>query len=222
MNRSVGVITAVVIVFAIVLLAGFAPSGQGVEQLRTRLLSYGPWAVGISAGLMITQAVLAPLPGNVVSITNGLVFGPFWGGLLSWISMLIGASISFMLSRTFGKPLALKFAGKSMSHAERFFRKYGKPAMFLSRIVPFVPFDAISYAAGLVGVPYSTFLCATAVGTIPSIIIYSYLGKVAGAAYWWILIGALGISLIGIVGALIATRKPRNVPFRPARIYDNV
>src|SRR4051812_34605381 len=148
MKRFSGVVAAVGVLVAVVLVACFIPSLGGVDQLRVKLLSYGPWAVAISAGLMIAQAVVAPIPGNIVSITNGLVFGPLWGALLSWITMTIGASISFMLSRTFGKPLALKFAGKSMDHADRFFKKYGTQAMFLSRIVPFVPFDAVSYAAG--------------------------------------------------------------------------
>ena len=104
-----------------------------------------------------------------------------------------------------------------MGKADRFFRKYGKQAMFLSRIVPFVPFDAVSYAAGLIGVPYSTFLAATAIGTIPSILIYSYLGSIVGDGYWWILFGVLAVTMIGLVGALLASRKPRTSAFPQTR-----
>src|SRR4051812_46230505 len=120
MNRGIGIVAAAVIVLAIVLLVGFAPTEGGVDDLRVQLLSYGPWAVVASAALMLAQALVAPIPGNVVAITNGMVFGPFWGGLLSWSTMLLGGSIAFMLSRTFGKPLAMKVAGKSMDRADRF------------------------------------------------------------------------------------------------------
>src|SRR5262245_44474516 len=158
MNRWIGIVASVLIASALVLLLYVGPATGGVDQFRTKLLSYGPWAVVVSAGLMIAQAIIAPLPANVVTITNGLVFGPLWGALLSWVCTLVGASLCFMLSRTFGKPFALRIVGKPLDNAERFFKKYGLHAMFVVRIVPFVPFDAISYGAGLIGVPYLTFL----------------------------------------------------------------
>lgn len=73
--------------------------------------------------------------------------------------------------------------------------------MFIVRIMPFVPFDAVSYGAPLVGVPFSRFLLATAVGIIPSILVYSYLGTLIAGIYWWVLIGLLGAALVGIFAA---------------------
>ena len=73
--------------------------------------------------------------------------------------------------------------------------------MFLVRIMPFVSFDAVSYGAPLVGVPFPRFLLATAVGIIPSILIYSYLGTLIARIYWWVLIGLLSAALVGIVAA---------------------
>jgi uncharacterized membrane protein YdjX (TVP38/TMEM64 family) len=145
---------------------------------------------------MISQAIIAPLPANVVTITNGLVFGPLWGGLLSWSTTLLASALCFGLSRSLGKPLARRIAGPSMEKAEAFFSRYGLHAIFLVRIMPFVPFDGVSYAAGLVGVPFSRFLLATAIGSIPSIIVYSYVGSVFAASYAWILMIALSLSLI--------------------------
>jgi uncharacterized membrane protein YdjX (TVP38/TMEM64 family) len=56
----------------------------------------------------------------------------------------------------------------------------------------------VSYAAGLVGVPYPKFLLATAIGIIPSIIVYSFIGSVAVSAYW-ILVALLSLGLIALV-----------------------
>src|SRR5207237_9514419 len=122
-----------------------------VEHLRATMVAYGPWAIGISIGLMVGQAILAPLPMNVVTITNALVFGPIWGSLLSWFSTLLGASLCFLLSKTFGKPLAHRIVGNSLDKAEGFFKKYGLHAMFLVRMMPFMPFVAMRYGAPLVG-----------------------------------------------------------------------
>ena len=88
--------------------------------------------------------------------------------------------------------------------------------------MPFVPFDAISYGAPLVGVPFSRFLLATAVGIIPSILVYSYLGILIAGIYWWVLIGLLIAALVAIFAATRMLGKPavyrevpQAVPVRP-------
>lgn len=208
MSRWMSTTAGAIIVIAILVLLMLGPSMGNAEHLRNTLLSYGPWAIAISVGLMVTQAIVAPLPANVITITNALVFGPLWGGLLSWVSTLIGASLCFLLSKIWGKPFAEKIAGGSIQKAEQFFKSYGLHAMFLVRIMPFVPFDAVSYVAGLVGVPFSRFLFATAIGIIPSTLAYSYLGPLIAGIYWWVLIGLLSVSLIGVIITAILLRRP--------------
>jgi uncharacterized membrane protein YdjX (TVP38/TMEM64 family) len=209
MSRWISITAGAIVGVALIVLLVIGPKIGSVDNLRATMLSYGPWAVGISIGLSIGQAVIAPLPMNVIIITNSLVFGPVWGSVLSWFSTVIGASICFQLSKSLGKPFAEKIVGNSMEKAEAFFRKYGLHAMFLVRVMPFVPFDAISYGAPLVGVPFSRFLLATAVGIIPSILIYSFLGKLIAGIYWWVLIGLLTAALIGIVVAARILQKSK-------------
>jgi uncharacterized membrane protein YdjX (TVP38/TMEM64 family) len=209
MSRWISITAGAIVGIALIMLLVIGPKIGSVDNLRATMLSYGPWAVGISIGLSIGQAVIAPLPMNVIIITNGLVFGPVWGSVLSWFSTVLGASICFQLSKSLGKPFAEKIVGNSMEKAEAFFQKYGLHAMFLVRVMPFVPFDAISYGAPLVGVPFSRFLLATSIGVIPSILIYSFLGKLIAGIYWWVLIGLLTAALIGIVVAARILRKPK-------------
>ncbi len=201
MHRWISITAGLLIALAIAILLIIGPNAGSVENLRGKLLSFGPWSIGISAGLTVAQAVIAPLPANVITITNALVFGPVWGSLLSWCSTILGSSLCFLLSKKFGRPLAEKIVGGSIQSAERFFKTYGLHAMFLVRVMPFVPFDAVSYGAPLVGVPFSRFLLATSIGIVPSILIYSYLGTFIAGIYWWILVGLLSVSLIAIVAA---------------------
>src|SRR5262245_34217774 len=135
MNRWISITAAVIIAIALAVLLTVGPRACSVENLRTMMLAYGPWAVGISVGLMVAQAIIAPLPMNVVTITNALVFGPLWGGILSWFSTVLGASMCFLLSKTFGKPFAQKLIGSSMEKAERFFETYDLHAMFLVSVL---------------------------------------------------------------------------------------
>ena len=86
MNRWISITAAILIAIALLVLLVIGPKAANVEHLRAIMLAYGPWAVGISIALMIAQAIIAPLPMNVVTITNALVFGPLWGSLLSWFS----------------------------------------------------------------------------------------------------------------------------------------
>jgi uncharacterized membrane protein YdjX (TVP38/TMEM64 family) len=216
MTRWIGVAASIIIALALGVLLFLGPTAGGVDNLRQVFASYGAWSVAISAGLTVSQAILAPLPGNVITITNGLVFGPVWGGILSWASTLLGASICFFLSKALGKPFALKIVGSSLEKAEGFFKTYGLQAVFIVRILPFVPFDAISYGAGMVGVPFSRFILATGVGIIPSIIVYSYIGTVIAGIYWWVLITLLSISLISIAIAAKVLSRVRPVTAQPS------
>jgi uncharacterized membrane protein YdjX (TVP38/TMEM64 family) len=216
MNRWISITAAIIMASGLAVLLIIGPNAGSVEKLRATILEYGPWGAGISVGLMVGQAIIAPLPMNVITITNSLVFGPVWGGVLSWFSTVLGASLCFLLSRTFGKPFAHKIVGTSIEKAERFFRKYGMHAMFFVRMMPFVPFDAISYGAPLVGVPFSRFLLATAVGIIPSIFVYSYVGTLIAGVYWWVLLGLLSISLLAVLMALRLFRPAPQPTPQPA------
>jgi uncharacterized membrane protein YdjX (TVP38/TMEM64 family) len=209
LNRWISFTAGTIIGVAIAVLLIVGPKAGSVDNLRLTLLNYGPWAaVAVSAGLMIAQAIIAPLPANVITITNSLVFGPIWGSILSWFTTVLGASLCFMLAKSFGKPFAGKIVGSPLQKAERFFKAYGLHAMFIVRMMPLVPFDAVSYGAGLVGVPFSRFLLATSVGIIPSILVYSYLGNLIAGIYWWVLIAMLSVSFVGIIAAARIFRKP--------------
>jgi len=221
LNRWISFTAGSIIVIAIAVLLIVGPKAGSVDNLRSTLLNYGPWAaVAVSAGLMIAQAIIAPLPANAITITNSLVFGPIWGSLLSWFTTVLGASLCFMLAKSFGKPFAGKIVGSPLQKVERFFKSYGLQAMFLVRMMPLVPFDAVSYGAGLVGVPFSRFLLATAVGIIPSILVYSYLGNLIAGIYWWVLVAMLTFSLVGIIAAakIFGKRQPPTDVTPPSEI----
>jgi uncharacterized membrane protein YdjX (TVP38/TMEM64 family) len=149
-----------------------------VELLRDYLLSYGFWAPLVSALLMVFQSVIAPLPAFVITFTNGLLFGMWWGALLSWSSAMVGAAVCFYLARLFGRPLVEKMVGEaSLDFADSFFKRYGKYAVFLARLIPVISFDVISYASGLTAMGFWEFFIATGLGQLPATLVYSYLGQ---------------------------------------------
>ncbi len=58
-----------------------------------------------------------------------------------------------------------------------FFRRYGKHTILVCRLLPFVPFDPVSYAAGLTSIRFRHFMFATGVGQLPATIVYSWAGS---------------------------------------------
>lgn len=152
---------------------------EAILAFRDYLLDFGIWAPVVSSALMVFQALLAPIPAFVVTFTNGLLFGWFWGAVLSWSSAMLGAVLCFWIARSLGRPVVEKLVGgtKSLEVSDLFFARYGDRAILISRLLPFVSFDIISYGAGLTPVSFWRFLVATGIGQLPATVLYSYLGQ---------------------------------------------
>ncbi len=177
--------------------------------LRAYILSYGIWAPVASGVLMILQAVIAPLPAFVITLANGTLFGAFWGGLLSWSSALAAALICFFIADGLGRPVAERLVGQAgIRLADRFFRKHGKYAVFIARLIPIVPFDPISYGAGLTRMSVVDFALATGLGMIPAVLVYSWLGENLGMTHIWLwAVVAVSVLLAGSLVFQVFARK---------------
>ena len=117
---------------------------QGIERF---IQSYGALAAVVSFLLMILQAIAAPLPAFLITFANASLFGAFWGGLLSWTSSMAGAALCFFIARVMGREVVEKLTGKTvLDSMDGFFTRYGKHTILVCRLLPFVPFDPISYA----------------------------------------------------------------------------
>ncbi|WP_318505574.1 TVP38/TMEM64 family protein [Bacillus sp. T3] len=149
-----------------------------VEGFCDYLLSFGPLAAVVSGLIMVFQSVIAPLPAFVITFANGLLFGWFFGAILSWGSAMLGAVLCFYLAKFFGRPVVEKIVTKrALEWWDQFFAKYGKHSIFIARLLPIVSFDLVSYAAGVTSVSFWQFFWATGLGQLPATILYSYLGQ---------------------------------------------
>ncbi len=139
--------------------------------------SYGIYAGMISFGLMIFQSVAAPLPAFLITFANASLFGWWKGAILSWTSAMVGAALCFFIARILGRDIAEKLTSKAgLAQIDTFFEKYGKNTILICRLLPFVSFDIVSYAAGLTSMSFDSFMIATGIGQLPATIVYSYVG----------------------------------------------
>jgi len=140
--------------------------------------SYGAYAAAISFLLMIFQSVAAPLPAFLLTFANANLFGWWQGAILSWSSAMAGAAVCFFIARILGRDAAEKLTSRAgLAQIDTFFEKYGKNTVLICRLLPFVSFDIVSYAAGLTSMSFGAFFVATGLGQLPATIVYSYVGS---------------------------------------------
>lgn len=161
-----------------VFLLEFIAAFQSIETVREYIAGYGLFAPFISAILMIFQSVIAPLPAFLITIANGALFGFWWGMLLSWSSAMLGAALCFYIARFLGvKHVARIVSQPVVNKTDQFIQKYGNYAILIARLIPYIPFDVVSYAAGLTRIRFISFWLATGMGQLPATIVYTYLGN---------------------------------------------
>ena len=145
--------------------------------IREFVDSYGAYAAAVSFILMILQSVAAPLPAFLITFANASLFGWWKGAILSWSSAMAGAAVCFWIARILGRDVVERLTSKAgLEQIDEFFEKHGRLSILIARLLPFISFDIVSYAAGLTSMSFGGFLIATGIGQLPATIIYSYVG----------------------------------------------
>lgn len=146
--------------------------------------------------LYALQSVIAPIPGQVVGIVGGYIFG-WWGVLWSMIGTAIGFYAVFMLSRKLGRPFAEKVVKKeSLDRFDFLLNKRGGAVFFILFLIPGLPDDVVGYVAGLTNIPIKTLMWMAVLGRFPAVVANNYIGDGMGASNYWALVIALVASAI--------------------------
>jgi len=173
------------------------------QKLKDFVASYGAYAAVISFLLMVLQSIIAPLPAFLITFANAALFGFWKGALLSWSSAMVGAALSFFIARAFGREFVEKLSSKgALNQIDAFFKRHGKQSILIARLLPFVSFDIVSYAAGLSGMSFWGFFIATGLGQTPATLVYSYVGGFLTGGAKWLVTGLLILFALGFMIAL--------------------
>ena len=174
------------------------------EDMRAFIAQYGPWAMLVSSMLMIFQSIAAPLPAFFITLTNANLFGWWQGCILSWASSMAGAALCFYIARILGRDVVEKICTRNaLTQIDGFFDKYGKKSIIVARLLPFISFDLVSYAAGLTSMKFWGFFIATGLGQLPACIVYSYVGGMLTGGAKLLFTGLLCLFALAILVAII-------------------
>ncbi len=132
--------------------------------------------------LYILLFIIAPLfllPGSILVIAGGIVFGPLLGTLLSLIAATLASSSSFLLARWLGRDLLLKYVGHSHTFQaiEKGIARNGIDFLILTRLIPLFPYNIQNYAYGLTTIAFWPYTLISALTTLPGIVIYTVMAS---------------------------------------------
>jgi uncharacterized membrane protein YdjX (TVP38/TMEM64 family) len=147
-----------------------------MELLAVKARSLGIFGPLLLIALMTLAVVFSPLPSAPVALAAGAVYGHTYGTIYIVIGAEVGAIVAFMIARIAGHELASKYLGSNLSLGRFGSQSALAAIVFVSRLIPFMSFDLVSYAAGLTPLMFWRFAIATLLGLIPISFALAHLG----------------------------------------------
>lgn len=148
------------------------------ERFRHFLTSYGPAGVLVFISFQVLQIIISVIPGEVVQIAGGYVYGTVFGTVYSMAGVVVGCVATFYISRFLGFGLVKRFV--SQKNIEKFNFLINSPKseiiMFLLFLIPGIPKDMLVYIAGLTPIKPLRFFIIVAVARFPALLGSSFIG----------------------------------------------
>lgn len=148
------------------------------DQFRTLLLSYGRASVFIYILFQVLQVVVATIPGELVQIAGGYIYGTIGGTIYSVIGIMLGYLIVFSITRLIGYPLVKIFVSENRIERLKSLiqTKRSDAFLFFLFLLPGVPKDFLVYAAGLTPIDPVKFFVIVASARFPALLGSSFIG----------------------------------------------
>ena len=139
------------------------------------LQSFGIYAVFMSFFVDVVINIVGFLPSIFISTANGLIFGLFWGIIISWLAETVGVYISFYMMRTLFRGMAMNIINKSKTL--RKLDSYDSwQAIALARAIPYMPNGLVTAVSALSGMHFRKYALGSLVGKLPSTALEVVLG----------------------------------------------
>ncbi|WP_019504152.1 TVP38/TMEM64 family protein [Pleurocapsa sp. PCC 7319] len=132
--------------------------------------------------LIYIVATVAFLPGSVLTLGAGVLFGVIQGSIYVFFGATIGATLAFLVGRYLARGwISKKIEGNQKFNAiDKAVGKEGLKIVLLTRLSPIFPFNLLNYGLGVTGVSLKDYVIGS-VGMIPGTIMYVYIGSLAGS-----------------------------------------
>jgi uncharacterized membrane protein YdjX (TVP38/TMEM64 family) len=181
-RRGVKVVLLGAVVVALVVAARRFDLQQHFREALGWVEKAGPAGLAAFFALYVAACVFM-LPGSVLTLGAGAVFGVVRGSLLVSLSSTVGATAAFLIGRYLARGMVTRrVEGNAKFRAiDEAVASEGWKIVGLTRLSPVFPFNLLNYAFGLTRVSLRDFVLASWIGMIPGTVMYVYVGSLAGS-----------------------------------------
>ena len=154
-----------------------------LETCAAHVDALGPWAGPLLFIAAYVVASVLLVPGSVLTLLAGAVFGLALGVPVVFIAAVLGSSAAFAIARTLARDRVARWLARDAraSAINDAVAGEGLKVVLLLRLSPLFPYSLLNYALGASGVRYRDFLLGS-LGMLPATVLYTYYGKVIGDA----------------------------------------
>lgn len=175
MNKRLIQISVAFVLLAAIATAIYYRKYFDVQLLEQWVNQAGWWAPVIFILIYVVSAVLF-LPGSVLTLAGGALFGPVYGAFYNLTGATIGAGVSFLIARYLASNIVSKRSGGKLKQLINGVEAEGWRFVAFVRLVPLFPFNLLNYALGLTKIRFIEYLLATYIFMLPGALAYTYLG----------------------------------------------
>tara|TARA_R110002094_G_scaffold142996_13_gene133168 strand:- start:2694 stop:3374 length:681 start_codon:yes stop_codon:yes gene_type:complete len=171
----------------------------------------GLWGPFLIITLMTVAVVATPIPSAPIALAAGAAYGHILGTVYIVLGAELGAIIAFTLARFLGRDVLVRWLGEKIDRGWLGSQNALTAAAFVSRLMPFISFDIVSYAAGLSTLHFWRFALATLAGVMPVSFVLAHFGNEAASGpptlATWIAIGLGALTLTPLLIVAIAEQR---------------
>jgi len=152
--------------------------------------------------------VIGPIPSTPFTIASGVIWGPNLAALYGIIGIFFGSIIAYFIGRTLGRSAVKALTGKAIHFSTHRGETYLGWVIMMTHMIPIMPYELISYGAGISGLSFPLFAITALLGIIPCTLMLTHMGAALTLNLW--LAGAIALTFITIVGTLAWGVKKHN------------
>lgn len=178
--------------------------------LRAWIAELGLWGPLAIVGLMTLAILASPIPSAPIALAAGAAYGHIWGTIYVLVGAEVGALAAFGIARLVGYDVLRRWFGDRLSIGLLGSQNTLTGIVFASRLLPFVSFDLVSYAAGLTILSFWRFAVATFAGIVPaSFLLAHFGGEMVTGDVEKIMISVLAVGAITLIPVVVKLVRNR-------------
>lgn len=151
------------------------PSTQ--ERFENWVRSFGPWGVAVLIGVQVIQIIIVFIPGEIVELVAGLLYGTFGGLLICLIGLIIATMIVYFFHYLFGRKFTKKVVDDETMHKFQKSSIKSEVMIFFALLLPGIPKDIFTYIAPICKIPMIRFIFISIIARLPNIISSTLMGS---------------------------------------------